>query len=172
MQNNPIGAATTLNNSTAGDGTISLSIDLPSVQLGVMSSNGMSGGHELTGTESTAEFQWALLREYSVELSLMGGAGLQWYFMRRHDLLQPGTPTMFPVPGEELELTGRENYTYGGADNAGSAGAAAGDNEWRELANKAFGNTKAITNSTSKYNPVINSDIPTPDKSTKGAKQK
>lgn len=173
MQNDPAGAATTLNNSTAGDGTISLSTDLPIVQEGLMGSNGMSGGHNLTGTENTERFQWALLREYSVELSLMGGAGLQWYFMRRHDLLQPGTPTMFPVPGEELELTGRDNYTYGGADNAGSTGAAAGDNEWRELAEKAFdSNAKTITNSSSKYGPVINTDISAPNKSTKGAVQK
>ncbi|WP_440999188.1 hypothetical protein [Fodinibius sp. SL11] len=173
MQDNPAGAATTLNNSTAGDGTISLSIDLPSVQLGFMGSNGMSGGHSLTGTESTERFQWALLREYSVELSLMGGTGLQWYFMRRHDLLQPGTPTMFPVPGQELELTGRDNYTYGGAGNAGSVGSAAGNNEWRELADKAFGSSAKIVNQEDEiYKANLDLDIEAPSKSTKGAVQK
>lgn len=172
MQNNPAGAATTLNNSTAGDGTISLSIDLPSVQMGFMSSNGMSGGHDLTGTESTERFQWALLREYSVELSLMGGTGLQWYFMRRHDLLQPGTPTMFPVPGQELELTGRDNYTYGGASNAGNVGSAAGNNEWRELSGKAFGAQKTVNQNGKMYKANMELDIEAPSKSTKGAAQK
>lgn len=172
MQNNNNAAATILNSSTAGDGTISLSIDLPSVQLGYMESNGLSGGHSFDGTESLAEFQWALLREYSVELELMGGVGLQWFYMRRHDLLQPGTPTMYPVPGQELELTGRDNYTYGGASHAGEIGAALGENSWTKLAEKAFGSTapKAnYTRSAQKYYPAMDTGIEAPsNKSNKG----
>lgn len=151
MLDQPLQAANVLNSSTAGDGTISLSIDLPAVQNGQMEDNGMSGGHSYLGTESIAEFQWALLREYSVELDLMGGIGLQWYFMRRHDLLQAGTPTMYPVPGEELEITGRQNYTYGGVNFAGETGTASGSNSWTELAGQAFGKAKSSKGSYSAY---------------------
>jgi hypothetical protein len=56
-----------------------------------------------------------------------------WAFMRRHDLLQPGTPTMFPVPASELEITQDQLYTFGGATNAGSEGAASGANDWRSI---------------------------------------
>jgi len=134
-------AAVTLNNSTAGSGTIELSIDLPSVQLDFMPENGFSGGHTYTGTESIPEFQWALLREYSVELDQMGGVGIQWFFMRRHNLLQEGTATMYPVPASEMELIGQDVYTFGGVDNAGQPGTASGDNSWKNLAESAFGIT-------------------------------
>jgi hypothetical protein len=136
-----IQVAETLNNSTAGSGTISLSINLPSVQLDYFPVNGLSGGHTYTGLESVPEFQWALLREYSVELEQMGGVGIQWFFMRRHDLLQTGTATMYPVPASELELLGRSIYTFGGVGNAGSVGTASGANSWTNLAEAAFGIT-------------------------------
>lgn len=142
MSNSPLDAAQTLNNSTAGSGTISLSVDLPSVQLGYYPQNGLSGGYNYLGTESVAEFQWALLREYSVELDQMGGVGLQWFFMRRHDLLQEGTATMYPVPASELELLGRSVYTFGGVDNAGSEGTASGANSWTNLAESVFGKSQ------------------------------
>jgi len=58
---------------------------------------------------------------------------VEWAFMRRHDLLQPGTPTMFPVPASELEITRDEIYTFGGVPSAGQTGSASGDNDWRNL---------------------------------------
>jgi hypothetical protein len=161
MQNQTAEAADILNGSTAGDTPIELSKDLPAVQLGYMLENGYAGGHNYDGTESMAEFQWALLREYSVELELLGGVGIQWFYMRRHDLLQKGTPTMFPVPGQELEITGRDNYTFGGVDHAGEVGSAAGNNSWKQLAEKAFGGTpKMKTNK--QYQSTTSSDIAAP----------
>lgn len=168
MQNQSSQVAQILNSSTAGDSSIELTTDLPAVQMGYMESNGMAGGYSYSGTESIAEIQWALLREYSVELELLGGVGIQWFYMRRHDLLQEGTPTMFPVPGEELEITGRENYTFGGADYAGEVGSAAGDNSWKELAEKAFDSStlsasKAKVNASGEtYLPLMDTGITVP----------
>ncbi|MFD2531555.1 RagB/SusD family nutrient uptake outer membrane protein [Gracilimonas halophila] len=136
-------AAQTLNDSPAGTGSTDLDgFQLPAVRFGYVEQNSLSGGHIMDGTESMAEFQWALLREYSVELDMLGGVGIQWFFMRRHDLLQEGTATMFPVPGSELELRGMENYTFGGVNFAGQPGTASGANSWKNLAEAAFGPAK------------------------------
>tara|TARA_Y100001935_G_scaffold238369_1_gene224934 strand:+ start:323335 stop:325116 length:1782 start_codon:yes stop_codon:yes gene_type:complete len=137
MSGNAAGAAATLNASSSGTEATALSWDLPGYYYGYVAENSLAGGHTMTGAESTAEFQWALLREYSVELDLLGGSGLQWFFMRRHDLLQAGTALHYAVPGSELEILGLENYTFGGADDAGQAGTASGANTWTDLANKA-----------------------------------
>ena len=67
----------------------------------------------------------ALLYEYSIEMHLNGSAGTNYYFMRRHDLLQKGTPLHFPVPATELEITGDKFYTFGG-DGAGNPATATG----------------------------------------------
>lgn len=139
-------AAQILNDSPAGTGMTDFDgWQLPSVRLGYLAQNSLSGGHVMDGTESVAEFQWALLREYSVELDQLGGVGIQWFFMRRHDLLQQGTATMFPVPGSELELLGLENYTFGGPSFAGQTGSASGANSWKNLAEAAFGATATVT---------------------------
>ena len=45
--------------------------------------------------------------------------------MRRHDLLQKGTPTQYPVPATELEITGDSFYTFGG-EGAGNPSTAPG----------------------------------------------
>lgn len=34
--------------------------------------------------------------------------------MRRHGLLQEGTPLHYPVPANELEISGIDPYTFGG----------------------------------------------------------
>ena len=73
----------------------------------------------------------ALFYEYSIELDLNSTIATQWLFMRRYDLLQSGTPTQYPVPGSELEITGDELYTFGGETNAGKEGTATGSNSWK-----------------------------------------
>jgi len=60
--------------------------------------------------------------EYSIEVDGGGGTFLPFTFMRRHDLLQAGTPTQFPVPQVQLELIGIKTYTFGGFDNQGEKG--------------------------------------------------
>src|SRR6056297_126026 len=139
-------AAQVLNDSPAGTGLTDLDgFQLPAVRLGYIEQNSLSGGHTMDGTESVAEFQFALLREYSVELDMLGGVGIQWFLMRRHDMLQEGTATMFPVPGSELELLGLENYTFGGPSFAGQTGSASGANSWRNLADVAFGASATVS---------------------------
>lgn len=131
-------AAPVLNNSPAGSGETDLGdFDLPSVQNGTLSDAHLSGGWTFTGTESLAEMQFALMREYAVEVSHLGAVGSNWFFMRRHDLLQEGSMTMFPVPSGELEVLGLDLYTFGGEDFAGDEGAASGANSWKDLANQA-----------------------------------
>lgn len=70
----------------------------------------------------------ALFYEYSIELDLASTIGTQWFFMRRHDLLQKGTPLHYPVPATELELNGLDFYTFGGSSTEGTA---LGVNSWR-----------------------------------------
>ncbi|WP_234567040.1 hypothetical protein [Rhodohalobacter sp. 614A] len=171
MSGSASAAAQTLNDSPAGTGLTDLDgFQLPAVQLGYIGQNSLSGGHFMDGSESLAEFQWALLREYSVELDMLGGVGIQWFFMRRHDMLQEGTATMFPVPGSELEILGLDNYTFGGPNFAGQTGSASGDNSWKNLAETAFGSSAVnlrVANSKAKKQgdyllPVKNGGIPSP----------
>lgn len=168
-----VAAAQTLNESPAGTGLTDLDgFQLPAVRLGYIEQNSLSGGHNMLGTESIAEFQWALNREYAVELDMLGGVGIQWFFMRRHDLLQEGTATMFPVPGSELEILGLENYTFGGPSFAGQAGSASGANSWKNLAETAFGASANVSSSKTANSeasrsqeyllPVDARDIPSP----------
>jgi hypothetical protein len=70
-------------------------------------------------TSSTAKN--AILYEYSVELHLNGTLGTNFFFMRRHNLLQAGTPLHFPVPADELEISGLVPYTFGAAGGEASA---------------------------------------------------
>lgn len=152
-------AAQTLNDSPAGTGLTDLDgFELPAVTLGYIAQNSLSGGHTMDGSESVAEFQWALLREYTVELDQLGAVGIQWFFMRRHDLLQEGTATMFPVPGSELELLGLENYTFGGPSFAGQEGSASGANSWKNLAEAAFGDGGILPTTTANSKAVQDRD--------------
>ncbi|KQC31229.1 RagB/SusD family nutrient uptake outer membrane protein [Flagellimonas eckloniae] len=75
----------------------------------------------------------ALLYEVSIELDLASGIIVPWTFMRRHDMLQAGTLTMYPVPASELEITQDEIYTFGGPAAAGEVGTASGSNDWRNI---------------------------------------
>ncbi len=127
-----IDAAQILNDSPYGSGQTDVTPNMPSVQLGYMDQDGYSGGNSISATASDAEFVSALHREYSVELDLLDQIGLQWFFMRRHDMLQEGTPLHYPIPGEELEITQKEYYTFGGPDYSGDAGTASGSNSWKQ----------------------------------------
>lgn len=77
---------------------------------------------------SEAAIKDAIFYEYSIELDLASTIGTQWFFMRRHDLLQKGTPLHYPVPATELELNGIGFYTFGGNSAEGTA---TGSNSWR-----------------------------------------
>lgn len=126
--------ATIMNNSPAGNGSTTLGFTLFSEENGTIADATLSGGYAFTGTESLAEMQFALMREYAVEVGQLGGVGVNWLFMRRHDMLQEGSMTMFPVPGGQLEILGIDIYTFGGVSNAGTAGTASGANSWTNLA--------------------------------------
>jgi hypothetical protein len=92
-------------------------------------------GHMPDATATTeAQALWLLHYEYSVELDESALCTGQWAFMRRWDLLQKGTMTMWPIPAKEMEATGLEIYTFGGEINAGKPGTAAGPG-WRTKAN-------------------------------------
>lgn len=135
MSGNAAEAATILNNSPYGTGETTFSIDLPATQLGFITADAqsLSGGNNIAPDASVAEFQKALLREYAVELYMISGVGTQWFLMRRHDLLQPGTALHYPIPGQELEITGADYYTFGGAENTSEEGTADGANNWKNL---------------------------------------
>lgn len=98
---------------------------------GVFPATSFPAGKEISSSASMAEFVRALHTEYSVELDLLGGVGNQWYFMRRHNLLQEGTALHYPIPGEELEIIQKDFYTFGGESRAGESGTADGSNSWR-----------------------------------------
>lgn len=106
--------------------------DYPSAVTMLNTSPRMTVGGQNT-TPAKDNVRNALLYENSIELDLNAGIATSWAFMRRHDLLQAGSPTMFPVPASELEVSQSEIYTFGGESNAGEIGSASGSNDWREL---------------------------------------
>ena len=87
----------------------------------------------ITTSANDAEIKKALLYEYAIELHLNGSLGNNYFFMRRNDLLQKGTPTHYPVPASELEITGDTPYSFGSESNAGQDGTASGTNSWKTL---------------------------------------
>jgi len=48
-------------------------------------------------------------------------------------MLQAGSPTMYPVPASELEISQDAIYTFGGPAAAGEVGTASGANDWRNI---------------------------------------
>lgn len=69
-----------------------------------------------------AEIIDAIHHERHVELYTTG-AGLQFYEMRKLDLLQTGTPLHLPIPGRTLELFGlNQFYTFGTTAKADGIG--------------------------------------------------
>ena len=132
---NKSGVASALASSPFGTVPTRLEYPLPAKALGFVdfpgNADGLAAGKTLSSGASDAQIVRALHTEYSVELDMMGGIGIQWFFMRRHDLLQAGTPLHFPIPGDELEVTTSEYYTFGGVENTGEAGTATGSNSWK-----------------------------------------
>jgi len=70
----------------------------------------------------------AIHYERFVELANTG-MGLSFYEMRGLDLLQPGTPLHFPIPGAALDANKEEYYTFGGT--IGVAGVDYSNGGWR-----------------------------------------
>ncbi|HPR33777.1 MAG TPA: RagB/SusD family nutrient uptake outer membrane protein [Prolixibacteraceae bacterium] len=56
----------------------------------------------------------AIHYERMVEL-MSSGFGIQFFEMRKENLLQEGTPLHYPIPGSELILLERDYYTFGGS---------------------------------------------------------
>ena len=141
MLGNKGAAETALENSPFGDVPTELTNPLPCERgdcfFGVLFEDGtfpatsFPAGRDIASDASMAKFVRALHTEYSVELDLLGGVGIQWYFMRRHNLLQEGTALHYPLPGEELEIIQKDFYTFGGQSRAGESGTATGENSWR-----------------------------------------
>jgi len=90
------------------------------------------GGSAMKINESSATKQDvldAIFYERTIEL-FSNNLGIQFFDMRRFDKLQKGTPLHMPIPGAELEILEKANYTYGGVENAGSENTA--DAGWKE----------------------------------------
>ncbi|MDH5398915.1 MAG: hypothetical protein OEX02_12255 [Cyclobacteriaceae bacterium] len=69
----------------------------------------------------------AIHHERQVELSCTG-LGIQFFDMRKDDMLQKGTILHLPLPAKVLEILGdpRPFYTFGGTDNADGLGTSSG----------------------------------------------
>ena len=147
---NKSGVAAALANSPYGTVPTRLEYPLPAKGLGFFSdapfpggADGYAAGKTLATSASDAQIVRDLHTEYSVELDMLGGIGIQWFFMRRHDLLQAGTPLHFPIPGDELEVTNSEYYTFGGVDFASEEGTATGANSWKTFDQRNAGQLRS-----------------------------
>jgi len=69
-----------------------------------------------------ADLRKALHYEYAIEIDAAGGAFVPFTFMRRNNLLVGGTPTEYPIPQLQLELTKTQVYTFGGKAFFGEKG--------------------------------------------------
>lgn len=75
-----------------------------------------------------AAIKSAIHYERMVECSWTG-VGLEFFEMRKENLLQKGTLLHFPIPGKALEAIPAANYTFGGSD--GVAGEDYSNGGWR-----------------------------------------
>lgn len=60
-----------------------------------------------------ASISEAIHHERMVEL-MSSGAGIQFFQMRKENLLQPGTPLHYPIPEAQLDIMLMDYYTFGG----------------------------------------------------------
>lgn len=74
-----------------------------------------------------AQISEAVHYERFVELMLTG-MGIQYFQMRKENLLQPGTILHFPIPGAQLEVMQMEYYTFG--PGVGTAGVDYSNGGW------------------------------------------
>jgi len=65
---------------------------------------------------------WSMLKyEHTIE-TMQTSAGLNYYTKRGWGDLPEGTPLHMPIPGDELNTLGLQQYTFGGVDGRCSAG--------------------------------------------------
>ncbi len=134
MLGNITNANTELQDSPYGTTSADFSIDLPAVQLGYMSENGLAfNGPNITSDQEL--FINILHKEYSVEISTLTTIGTHLFFMRRHGLLQELTPIVFPVPSEILKTHQLPIFNVGGIGNYENGRSAQRWNAWH-LSNK------------------------------------
>ncbi len=98
------------------------------------------GLRNVPATEAALRF--VLHYEYVIGIDVAGGNLGPFAFQRRHNLLQPGTPTQFPITENQLKLTGATLYTFGGIQNAGQKGiwgeTATAGNDWGWKGTKVY----------------------------------
>ena len=102
-----------------------------STALGIINGSARSTIGELPAANdaSDAGILNLLHYEHAIELAHTGKA-INWGFMRRHDMLQTGTPLHWAVPARELEILGLPLYTYGSSARADGVNTADGSNSW------------------------------------------
>ncbi len=71
------------------------------------------GGLAAIGSTAT-EISDAIYHERLIEL-FCSSTGVEFFTMRKADLLQEGTILHFPIPGQQLEVNNIDNYTFGPA---------------------------------------------------------
>jgi len=76
-----------------------------------------------------AQITKAVHYERMVEL-MLSGMGVQYFQMRKENLLQQGTILHFPIPGSQLDVMQMEYYTFGGS--AGVAGQDYSNGGWNK----------------------------------------
>ncbi|MDR2628157.1 MAG: hypothetical protein LBC40_09015 [Dysgonamonadaceae bacterium] len=69
-----------------------------------------------------AALEYVMHYEWAISIDIAGGNVGPFAYQRRHNLLQPGTPTQFPITQDQLNLTSIKPYTFGGVDHAGEKG--------------------------------------------------
>jgi len=84
----------------------------------------------------------AIKYERTIELTLTG-FGLEFFDMRRADMLQKGTPLHFPIPQQQLDVMQMENYTFGGVANADGVNASNGGWNSKKSA-RAYSNSPSV----------------------------
>lgn len=84
------------------------------------------GLSEISATES--EIADAIFHERMIEL-FNTSMGLEYFTMRKADLLQEGTMLHFPIPGDQLDVLEMDYYTFGGT--TGVAGEDYSNGGWK-----------------------------------------
>jgi len=82
----------------------------------------------LSSSATHKEVLDAIFYERDIEF-FVAGFGIDFFDMRRRDLLQKGTLLHFPIPSKELNVLGLPIYTFGGVENADGIGTSNGG--WR-----------------------------------------
>ena len=83
-------------------------------------------------TNDKDELLRIIYEEKTIEC-LQTGEGIEFYDMRRKDMLQEGTPLHLPIPGQQLEVMQMEYYSFGGS--TGEAGVDYSTGGWEKDSN-------------------------------------